>query len=108
MVKSCGRRAARYPAEVRGRRPAFDPDTPQVALERLRAMLEADPADPVQVVALPALFLDTVVARYPLLPAERCVDDAVVLAHAYAHLGLDAQVCAFSELPALNGTLLFS
>jgi hypothetical protein len=94
MAKSHGRRTIRYPAGVRGSRPAFDPDTPQDALERLSAMLAADPADPVQVVALPPLFLDTVVARYPLLPAERCVDDAVVLAHAYAQLGLDAQVRA--------------
>ncbi|HTJ68197.1 MAG TPA: hypothetical protein VL551_11760 [Actinospica sp.] len=56
--------------------------------------LAADPADPMQMVALPALVLDTVVAQFPRLPAGRCVDDCVVLMHAYADLGIRAQVRA--------------
>jgi hypothetical protein len=35
---------------------------------------------------LPALFLEMVAAAYEL-PAERCVDDSLTLAHAYAQLG---------------------
>ena len=50
-----------------------------------------DPADPVQVTALLPLFLDAVAADHRL-PAERCLDDCVVLAHAYAQLGIAAEV----------------
>lgn len=39
---------------------------------------------------MPALFLETIVAAYrPMLPAERCVDDCLVLAHAYAQFGME-------------------
>lgn len=54
----------------------------------------ADPGDPIQLVALPALVLDMVPAQFPWLPAERCVDDCVVLIHAYADLGIRAELRA--------------
>lgn len=42
---------------------------------------------------MPTLFLETVVAGYrPVLPAERCVDDCLVLAHAYAQFGMETEV----------------
>ncbi|WP_433358695.1 hypothetical protein [Streptosporangium sp. CA-115845] len=50
-------------------------------------------SDPMQVVSLPPLFLDLVAAEY-LAPAERCLDDCMTLVHAYAQLGIPAQVRA--------------
>jgi hypothetical protein len=47
----------------------------------------------VQVTALLPLFLDAVAADHRL-PAERCLDDCLVLAHAYAQLGIAAEVRA--------------
>ena len=61
---------------------------------RVGAVLEeVDPSDPVQVIALPPLFIDMVAAKHGL-PAERCADDCVVLAYAYAQPGIAAQVRA--------------
>ncbi|QFY13721.1 hypothetical protein GBF35_50580 [Nonomuraea phyllanthi] len=39
------------------------------------------------------LFID-VVAAENLLPSERCLDDCMTLAHAYAQLGIPAEVRA--------------
>jgi len=52
-----------------------------------------DAAEPLQVTAVPALFLDAIAAEHSL-PAERCLDDCLSLACAYAQLGRDAQVRA--------------
>ncbi|GAT68816.1 hypothetical protein PS9374_04481 [Planomonospora sphaerica] len=67
-------------------------------VERAAARIAAtvaglDPSDPMQVPSLPPLFVDVVAAEY-LLPAERCLDDCMALAHAYAQLGIPAQVRA--------------
>ncbi|MFI6920027.1 hypothetical protein ACIBIZ_08740 [Nonomuraea spiralis] len=51
------------------------------------------PADPMQIPAVLPLFFDVIAAEY-LLPAERCLDDCMTLAHAYAQLGIPAQVRA--------------
>jgi hypothetical protein len=92
VPKSHGRKPARRPARHprrRGPGPAA-----QDAGARLTGLLEyGDPADPVQVTALLPLFLDALAADHRL-PAERCLDDCVVLAHAYAQLGIAAEVRA--------------
>ena len=92
VPKSRGRKPARRPARHprrRGQGPAA-----QDAGARLAGLLEyGDPADPVQVTALLPLFLDAVAADHRL-PPERCLDDCVVLAHAYAQLGIAAEVRA--------------
>jgi hypothetical protein len=63
------------------------------ATAALNRVLGGDLSDPLTLIAMPALFLETVVAGYrPVLPAERCVDDCLVLAHAYAQFGLEAGV----------------
>lgn len=49
-----------------------------------------DPSDPLLVTAVPAWFLALLTAGE--VPAERCADDCVILAHAYAQLGIAAQV----------------
>lgn len=51
-----------------------------------------DPSDPLLVTAVPAWFLALLTAGQ--VPAERCADDCVILAHAYAQLGLASQVRA--------------
>ncbi len=51
------------------------------------------PSDPMQIPSLLPLFIDMVAAEY-LLPPERCLDDCMTLVHAYAHLGIPAQVRA--------------
>jgi hypothetical protein len=59
------------------------------------AMAGGDVSDPLQLTSLPPLFLDLVAAGYgDALPAERCVDDCLILMHAYAQLGIAAQVRA--------------
>src|ERR1017187_2559090 len=92
VPRSRGRKPARRPARHprrRGPGPAAED-----AGARLTGLLEyGDPADPVQVTALLPLFLDAVAADHRL-PAERCLDDCVVLAHAYAQLGIAAEVRA--------------
>ncbi|MFC5821135.1 hypothetical protein [Nonomuraea harbinensis] len=58
------------------------------------------PADPMQVPSVLPLFIDIVAAEY-LLPAERCLDDCMTLAYAYAQLGIPAHVRA-AELSITN------
>lgn len=59
----------------------------------LNRALGGNLSDPLTLIAMPALFLETVVATYrDVLPAERCVDDCLVLAHAYAQFGMEAEV----------------
>jgi hypothetical protein len=59
----------------------------------LNRALGGDLSDPLTLIAMPALFLETVVAAYrDVIPAERCVDDCLVLAHAYAQFGMEAEV----------------
>ena len=55
-----------------------------------------------QVTALLPLFLDALATDHGL-PAERCLDDCVVLAHAYAQLGIAAEVRA-AELVITTAT----
>lgn len=52
-----------------------------------------DPANPHMVIAAPPLFVDVVAAGYDI-PAERCVEDCVILAHAYVQFGIVAQIRA--------------
>lgn len=63
------------------------------AAAALNRALGGDLTDPLTLIAMPALFLETIAAAYrPVLPAERCVDDCLVLAHAYAQFGMEAEV----------------
>jgi hypothetical protein len=77
----------------------------QRATGALNRVLGGDLSDPMTVIAMPALFLETVVAAYRhVLPAERCVDDCLVLAYAYAQLGLEAEV-RFAELTVTDSVI---
>ncbi|MEV7971007.1 hypothetical protein AB0O34_34190 [Sphaerisporangium sp. NPDC088356] len=60
------------------------------------------PSDPmqVQVPTLLPLFIDVAAAEY-LAPAQRCLDDCMILLHAYAQLAIPAQVRAV-ELVVIN------
>jgi hypothetical protein len=50
-------------------------------------------SDPLPFAALPPLAQHTIRSRFQdTLPPERCVDDCLALAHAYAELGIEAQV----------------
>ncbi|MFI6705377.1 hypothetical protein ACIBF7_03025 [Nonomuraea sp. NPDC050478] len=51
------------------------------------------PSDPMQIPSILPLFIDVVATEY-LLPAERCLDDCMTLVHAYAQLGIPAQIRA--------------
>lgn len=63
------------------------------ATAALNRALGGNLSDPLTLIAMPALFLETIAAGYrPMLPAERCVDDCLVLAHPYAQFGLEAEV----------------
>jgi hypothetical protein len=63
------------------------------ATAALNRALGGDLFDPLTLIAMPALFLETIAAGYrPVLPSERCVDDCLVLAHAYAQFGLEAEI----------------
>lgn len=57
-------------------------------------MLEfTEVTDPIQVISLPPLYLGMIAADHAnLIAAERCVDDCAILAHAYAQLGIAAEV----------------
>jgi hypothetical protein len=68
-------------------------DLARDATAALNRVLGGDLTDPLTLIAMPALFLETIVAGYrPVLPAERCVDDCLVLLSAYAQFGLEAEV----------------
>ena len=92
MPKSRGRKPARKPAR-HPRRPARARGAAELCWLRLRHVLRQDAAEPLQVTAVPALFLDAIAAEHGL-PAERCLDDCLSLACAYAQLGMPAQVRA--------------
>ncbi|MGW4641629.1 hypothetical protein ACWEN6_24115 [Sphaerisporangium sp. NPDC004334] len=51
------------------------------------------PSDPMQVPTLLPLFMDVAAAEW-LAPAERCLDDCMILLHAYAQFAIPAQVRA--------------
>lgn len=60
-----------------------------------RLLAFGDAADPLQVISVPPLFLDAIVAEAAgAIVEQRCMDDCVVLACSYAHLGIAAQVRA--------------
>lgn len=64
------------------------------AVSRLSALVAfMDSADPLQVASVPPLFIDVVATEYGLAP-QRCVNDCLTLVHAYAQLGIPAQVHA--------------
>ena len=53
----------------------------------------SDLSDPLTLAALPALISEfSVVQHADGLPAERCVDDCLVIAHACAQLSVVAQI----------------
>lgn len=56
-------------------------------------MTHGDHTSPLYAVTVAACFLDVQAARHEL-PHERCLDDCMTLAHAYAMFGLDAEVRA--------------
>ena len=101
MPKSRGRKPRRA---ARARTGSGDPRRRQVAdsgppnlVERaaveLSAAVGGDLSDPLTLTSIPPLFLNMVVSAYiDTLPAGRCVDDCLVLAHAYAQMGMPAQV----------------
>jgi hypothetical protein len=64
------------------------------ARARLARLLDfGDPADPLQVISAFPLLMDVTVAEAAgAMVEERCLDDCVVLACGYAHLGIAAQV----------------
>jgi hypothetical protein len=63
------------------------------ATAALNRALGGDLTDPLTLIAMPALFLETIAAGYrTVLPAERCVDDCLTLARAYAQFGVEAEV----------------
>ena len=67
---------------------------PEVSARRLDDWLaRGDPADPMLLTALPAYLIDAI-ASAGWLEYGRCVDDCMILAHAYAQLGIDAEVRA--------------
>lgn len=101
MPKSRGRKARKQPkARVSSgdprRRMASASVRDALPLEWrvfLGAVAEADLSDPVMLPSLPALYLNAIVSSYrDVLPEERCVDDCLVLAHACAQFGIEAQV----------------
>jgi hypothetical protein len=64
------------------------------AAAALNRVLGGDLSDPVTLAEMPARFLDLAVAPYAAagsLPAGRCVDDCLVLAHACAQFGMEAE-----------------
>ncbi|MGH3392466.1 MAG: hypothetical protein ACRDOO_26660, partial [Actinomadura sp.] len=64
------------------------------AVSRLSGLVAfLDSADPLQVVSVPPLVIDMLATEYELTP-QRCVDDCLTLVHAYAQLGIAAQVHA--------------
>lgn len=106
MPKSRGRKPGR--ASRRGNQPG-DPrhraalaraasltDPAAQAWARLiRLLAFGDAADPLQVISVPPLYMDTVVAEAAgAVAEERCLDDCTILACCYAHLGITAQVRA--------------
>jgi hypothetical protein len=56
-------------------------------------VLRQDPAEPLQLTAVPALFIDAIAIEHGL-PAERCLDDCLTLCLTYGQLGLAAQIRA--------------
>lgn len=67
---------------------------PEISAGRLARLLAySDPSDPLLLTALPAYLLDAIASAF-WLPYERCLDDCMILAHAYAQLGIAAEVRA--------------
>lgn len=66
------------------------------ARARLTRLLSfGDAADPLQVISVPARYMDVIVAEAAgAIEEERCADDCVILACAYAHLGISAEIRA--------------
>lgn len=102
MAKSRGRKSRKQPKarSVSGdprRQAAAECARDEVAPEwfaLVSAMLNADLSAPETLPLLPALYLNWSASRYPDMPSERCVDDCLVLAHACAQFGIEAQVRA--------------
>lgn len=90
-VRRPGKVPGGFMADLGGGLFAVPPEISAGRLDRLLAC--GDPADPLLVTALPVYLLDAI-ASACWLPYERCVDDCMILAHAYAQLGIDAEVRA--------------
>ncbi|MFJ8746527.1 hypothetical protein ACIRL2_45190 [Embleya sp. NPDC127516] len=86
-----GRRRAERRSGPRKDQPPPPLTSEEKAYARLFAALDADTSEPAHLVCLPPLFVDhhATQAGFPL---QRCLDDCSTLVHAYAHLGLRAQV----------------
>jgi hypothetical protein len=60
-----------------------------------RLLAFGDAADPLQVISVPPMYMDIIVAEAAgAIEEERCADDCVILACAYAHLGIAAEIRA--------------
>ena len=60
-----------------------------------RLLAFGDAADPLQVISVPPLYMDVIVAEAAgAVEEERCADDCVILACCYAHLGIAAEIRA--------------
>ena len=60
-----------------------------------RLLAFGDAADALQVISVPPLYMDVIVAEAAgAIEEERCADDCVVLACCYAHLGIPAEIRA--------------
>ena len=60
-----------------------------------RLLAFGDAADPLQVISVPPRYMDVIVAEAAgAIEEERCADDCVILACAYAHLGIAAEIRA--------------
>jgi hypothetical protein len=106
MPKSRGRKPGRVgrrgnqPGDPRHRAALAQAATLTEPAAQARARLThllafGDPADPLQVISVPPRYMDVIVAEAAgAIDEERCADDCVILACAYAHLGIAAEIRA--------------
>ena len=67
----------------------------QARARLIRLLAFGDAADPLQVISVPPLYMDVIVAEAAgVIEEERCADDCVILACCYAHLGIAAEIRA--------------
>ncbi|HEX6452911.1 MAG TPA: hypothetical protein VF060_26065 [Trebonia sp.] len=79
--------------DPRKRSPERIPEQVLLASAILQKAAAVKLSGPLPFAALPPLAQHTIRSRFQeALPPERCVDDCLVLAHAYAELGIEAQV----------------
>ena len=67
----------------------------QARARLIRLLAFGDAADPLQVISVPPMYMDVIVAEAAgAIDEERCADDCVILACCYAHLGIAAEIRA--------------